>query len=178
LACGTPLRMGRATTSSSVHVAGSGGPERPGSPRSTFVGQHGHVDYIGRAPAPPLDWYIDDVYCLTGVPRHRRLNVPPMPSAHLFINLGEPVCVYDSDAAVPPTVFTDGWFMGMRTRRVIVEYPSQVRLVGVHFKPWGLSPFVDLPSSELRGRWVPVESGLGPGLGSPTGPGRWCHVKR
>jgi AraC-like DNA-binding protein len=139
-------------------------PRATGSPRSTFVGQHGHVDYIGRAPAPPLDWYIDDVYCLTGVPRHRRLNVPPMPSAHLFINLGEPVRVYDSDAAVPPTVFTDGWFMGMRTRRVIVEYPSQVRLVGVHFKPWGLSPFVDLPSSELRDRWVPVDAVWGPGL--------------
>jgi len=89
---------------------------------------------MGRAPASPLDWYIDDVYCLTGPPRHRRLNVPPMPSAHLFINLGEPVRVYDSDAAVPPAVFTDGWSMGLQTRHVIVEYPSQVRLVGVHFE--------------------------------------------
>jgi AraC-like DNA-binding protein len=122
------------------------------------------VDYIGRQPAPPLDLYIDDIYCLTGLPRHRRLNVPPMPSAHLFINLGEPVCVYDSDAATPSAVFTDGWFMGLWTRRVIVEYPSQVRLVGVHFKPWGLSPFVDLPSSELRDRWVPADAVWGPGL--------------
>jgi hypothetical protein len=27
------------------------------------------MDYIGWAPAPPLDRFIDDIYCLTGVPR-------------------------------------------------------------------------------------------------------------
>ena len=40
----------------------------------------------------------------------------------------------------------------------LVEYPTRVRLVGVHFKPWGMSPFVDLPASELRDRWVPVDA--------------------
>jgi AraC-like DNA-binding protein len=116
------------------------------------------VEYIGRAPAPPLDRFIDDIYCLTGVPRHRRLNVPPMPSAHLFINLAGPIRLYDSDPAVPPAVFTDGWFMGVWTRRFLIEYQTPVRVVGVHFKPWGISPFVDMPSSELRDRWLPVDA--------------------
>jgi hypothetical protein len=40
------------------------------------------VEYVGQVPAPPLDLFIDGIYCLTGVPRHRRMNVPPMPSAH------------------------------------------------------------------------------------------------
>jgi len=109
-------------------------------------------------PAPPLDRFIDDIYCLTGVPRHRRMNVPPMPSAHLFVNLGGPVRLWDSDASVPPAVFTDGWFMGLWTRRFFFEYPTPVRLVGVHFKPWGISPFVDMPATELRDRWVPVDA--------------------
>jgi AraC-like DNA-binding protein len=116
------------------------------------------VEYIGRAPAPPLDRFIDDIYCLTGVPRHRRLNVPPMPSAHLFINLAGPIGLYDSDPAVPPAAFTDGWFMGVWTRRFLVEFETPMRVVGVHFKPWGISPFVDMPSSELRDRWVPVDA--------------------
>jgi AraC-like DNA-binding protein len=116
------------------------------------------VDYVGRVPAPPLDRYIDDIYCLTGVPRHRLMNVPPMPSAHLFVNLGGPVRLWDSDPSVPPGVFTDGWFMGMWTRRFLFEYPTRVRLVGVHFKPWGMSPFIDVPASELRDRWVPVDA--------------------
>ncbi|MEV4517386.1 helix-turn-helix domain-containing protein [Dactylosporangium sp. NPDC049525] len=116
------------------------------------------MEYVGRVPAPPLDRFVDDIYCLTGVPRHRRMNVPPMPSAHLFLNLGGPARLWDSDPSVPPAVFTDGWFMGVWTRRFIVEYPTRVRMLGVHFKPWGMSPFVDLPASELRDRWVPVDA--------------------
>jgi AraC-like DNA-binding protein len=81
-----------------------------------------------------------------------------MPSAHLFVNLGGPARLWDSDPSVPPAVFTDGWFMGVWTRRFLFEYPTPVRLVGVHFKPWGLSPFIDIPASELRDRWVPVDA--------------------
>jgi hypothetical protein len=69
------------------------------------------VDYVGRLPAPPLDRFIDDIYCLSGVPPHRRLNVPPMPSAHLMINLATPVRLHDSDASVSPALLTGGWFM-------------------------------------------------------------------
>ncbi|MFG1925090.1 DUF6597 domain-containing transcriptional factor [Cryptosporangium sp. NPDC048952] len=115
------------------------------------------MDYVGRVPAPPLDEFVDDLYCLTGVPPQRRMNVPPMPSTHLFVNLGDPVLLCDSDPVVPPALFADGWFMGMWTRRFRVEFPARVRLVGVHFKPWGMSPFADLPATELHNRWVPVD---------------------
>ncbi len=108
------------------------------------------MEYVGRVPAPPLDEFIDDIYCLTGVPRHRLMNVPPVPSAHLFVNLGEPARLWDSDPAVPSAMFTDGWSMGVWTRRFLFEYPTRVRLVGVHFKPWGLSPFVDMPATAHR----------------------------
>ncbi|MEV6301100.1 helix-turn-helix domain-containing protein [Actinoplanes sp. NPDC051861] len=114
--------------------------------------------YLSRTPAPPLDRFIDDIYCLSGEPRHRRVNVPPMPSAHLFVNLGDPVRLRDSDPSVPPAVFTDGWFMGLWTRRFLLEYPARVRVVGVHFKPWGMSPFVGVPPADLRNRWVPVDA--------------------
>jgi len=123
-----------------------------------LVGHTESMEYVSRVPAPPLDRFIDDIYWLTGVPRHRRMNVPPMPSAHLFINLGGPARLWDSHSSVPPAVFTDGWFMGVWTRRFMFEYPTRVRLVGVHFKPWGLSAFVDIPATELRDRWVPVDA--------------------
>ncbi|HEY6748990.1 MAG TPA: helix-turn-helix domain-containing protein [Mycobacteriales bacterium] len=116
------------------------------------------MEYVGRVPGAPLDWYVDDVYCLSGAPRHRRLTVPPMPSAHLFLNLAGPVRLYDANPAVAPVVLSDGWFMGMRTRRFVIEFPSVVRVVGVHFKPWGLSPFLDVPSAELRDRCVPMDA--------------------
>jgi AraC-like DNA-binding protein len=116
------------------------------------------MEYVGRVPAPPLDLFIDDIYCLTGVPRYRRVIVPPMPSAHVFVNLGGPVCLWDSDPSVPSAVFTDGWFMGVWTRRFLLEYPTWTRLVGVHFKPWGMSAFAGIPAAELRDRWVPADA--------------------
>lgn len=88
------------------------------------------MEYVGRAPCPPLDRFVDDIYCLSGVPRHRRMKIPPMPSAHLFLNLGDPVLLRDSAAGVPPAVLAEGWFMGLWTRRFVVEYPARVRLVG------------------------------------------------
>ncbi|MFD4370148.1 DUF6597 domain-containing transcriptional factor, partial [Streptomyces sp. NPDC058527] len=96
------------------------------------------MEYVGRVPAPPLDRFIDDIYCLSGVPGHRRMDVPPMPLAHLVISLGEPARLRDSDPSVPPEVVSDGWFLGLWTRRFLYEYPTRVRLVGVHFKPWGV----------------------------------------
>jgi AraC-like DNA-binding protein len=81
-----------------------------------------------------------------------------MPSAHLFVNLGGPARLWDSDPSVPSAVLADGWFMGVWTRRFLFEYPARVRLVGVHFKPWGTSPFTGMPASELRDRWVPVDA--------------------
>jgi AraC-like DNA-binding protein len=116
------------------------------------------VEYLRRVPDPPLDRFVDDIYCLSGVPRHRRLNVPPMPSAHLMINLAEPVHLYDSDPAVPPAALTDAWFMGVWSRRFTIEHHAPVHLVGVHFKSWGMAPFVDVPLTELRDRWVPLDA--------------------
>ncbi|WP_019929721.1 helix-turn-helix domain-containing protein [Nocardia sp. BMG111209] len=114
--------------------------------------------YTGRVPGPPLDRFIDDIYCLSGVPRYRRVLVPPMPSAHLFINLGAPVQLSVPDPAVPSATLVDGWFMGLWTERFLLEYPARVRLVGVHFKPWGLSAFTGIPALELRDRYVPVDA--------------------
>jgi AraC-like DNA-binding protein len=116
------------------------------------------VEYARRVPAPPLDRFIDDIYCLSGVPRHRRLNVPPMPSAHLMINLSEPVRLYDCEEPTSPVVLREGWFMGLWTRRFAIEHNPPARVVGVHFKPWGVAPFVDLPLTEMQNRAVPVDA--------------------
>ncbi|MDT8915279.1 helix-turn-helix domain-containing protein [Amycolatopsis sp. PS_44_ISF1] len=113
--------------------------------------------YVGLAPAPPLDRLIDDIYSLSGAPSARRLTVPPMPSAHLFLVLGDPARLRDSDLSVPSEVLADGWFTGLWTRPFLIECPARLHLVGVHFKPWGTSPFIGRPATELRDRWVPLD---------------------
>lgn len=121
--------------------------------------------YAGRKPAPPLDRYVDDVYCLFGDPGHRRrLLVPPMPSAHLMINLGDPIVLHDPSGTRPPESLVDAWFLGIWTRRYVIEYGRDVNVVGVHLKPWGLAPFVDAQMGELRDRCVPADALWGSGL--------------
>lgn len=46
----------------------------------------------------------------------------------------------------------------MWTRRFEIEHTAPVQVAGVHFKPWGLSHFIDLPSTELRDQWLPIDA--------------------
>jgi AraC-like DNA-binding protein len=52
----------------------------------------------------------------------------------------------------------EGWRCTRWDSGPLFEYPARVRLVGVHFKPWGMSPFAGMPAAELRDRWVPVDA--------------------
>jgi len=53
--------------------------------------------------------------------------------------------------------YADGVAISTLTRALQFGYPARTRSVGVHFKPWGLAPFLALPAAELRDRPVTVE---------------------
>jgi AraC-like DNA-binding protein len=114
------------------------------------------VEYVSRVPRPPLDGLIDDLYYLEGAPPYPRLTLPPMPSAVLIVNLGAPFRIRagtDIDAAE----YGDGVVVTTPTRALEFGYPPRTRSVGVHFKPWGLAPFLPMPAAELCDRPVKVE---------------------
>lgn len=116
------------------------------------------MDYIHHIPAPPLDAYIDDLYYIGGIPPFSRLIVPPMPSLHLMVNLGNPFQMYASDQATPFATCTESWWIGMWSHYYLMDWPPSVRFFGVHFKPAGVYPFLRLPLSELHNQVVPVEA--------------------
>ena len=79
-----------------------------------------------------------------------------MPSAVLIVNLGAPFAIRagtDLEAAG----YVDGVVMTTLTRALEFGYPPATRSVGVHFKPWGLAPFLPVPAAELRDRPVTLE---------------------
>jgi AraC-like DNA-binding protein len=114
------------------------------------------VEYVSRVPRPPLDALIDDLYFLEGAPPYPRLTLPPMPSAVLIVNLGPPFRIR-AGADLEAAEYTDGCVLTTSTRAVEFGYPPGTRSVGVHFKPWGMAPFLPLPAVELRDRPVTVE---------------------
>src|SRR5262249_37726018 len=100
------------------------------------------MEYVSRMPRPPLDGLIDDLSSLGGAPPYALLTLPPMPSALLIVNLGAPFRIRggtDIETAWSPAT------------------PLRTRSVGMHFKPWGLAPFLPMPAAELCDRPVTVE---------------------
>jgi AraC-like DNA-binding protein len=114
------------------------------------------VEYVSRAPRPPLDGLIDDLYYLEGAPPYPRLTLPPMPSAVLIVNLGAPFRIR-SGTDIEAAEYADGVVITTLTRAMEFGYPPATRSVGVHFKPWGLAPFLPLPAVELRVRPLTVQ---------------------
>jgi AraC-like DNA-binding protein len=114
------------------------------------------VEYVSRVPRPPLDGLIDDLYYLEGAPPYPRLTLPPMASAVLIVNLGAPFRIR-AGTDIEAGEYADGVVVTTPTRALEFGYPPGTRSVGVHFKPWGLAPFLPMPAAELRDRPVTVE---------------------
>ena len=121
------------------------------------------MEYVSRVPRPPLDGLIDDLYYLEGAPPYARLTLPPAPSALLIVNLGAPFRIR-AGTDIETAEYADGCVVTMPTRAWEFGYPLRTRSVGVHFKAWGLAPFLPMPAAELCGRPVTID---------PAGPIDW-----
>src|SRR4051812_49436641 len=105
------------------------------------VGDDVRVEYVSRAPRPPLDGLIDDLYYLEGAPPYARLTLPAGPLALLIVNLGAPSRIRaGTDAGT--TEYADGCVVTPPPRAWEFGSPSRPRSVGAHLKPWGLAPFL------------------------------------
>jgi AraC-like DNA-binding protein len=114
------------------------------------------VEYVSRVPGPPLDGLIDDLYYLQGTPPYSRLMLPAAPAPLLIVNLGAPFLIR-AGTDVETVEYADGCAVTTPTRAWEFSYPNPTRSVGVHFKPWGLAPFLPMPAAELCDRPATVE---------------------
>jgi AraC-like DNA-binding protein len=80
-----------------------------------------------------------------------------MPSAVLIVNLGAPFRI-SASTDVEAAEYADGVVITTLTQALHFGYPPDTRSVGVHFKPWGLAPFLPMPAAELRDRPMTVEN--------------------
>jgi hypothetical protein len=120
------------------------------------VGDNVGVEYVSRVPGPPLDGLIDDLYYLEGAPPYSRLMLPAAPAPLLIVNLGAPFLIR-AGTDVDAVEYADGCAVTTPTRAWEFSYPTPTRSVGVHFRPWGLAPFLPMPAAELCDRPATVE---------------------
>jgi AraC-like DNA-binding protein len=116
------------------------------------------MTYTSHVPAPPLNAYIDDLYYLDSPAPYPRMKVLPLPSLHLMVNLGGTSQVYAPDNDTPLATCSDSWFIGLWNSYHTVAGAAHTSIYGVHFKPGGTYPFLQLPLSELRNQVVPLDA--------------------
>ena len=114
------------------------------------------MKYLSRTPGPPLDGLIVDLYFLEGVPPYSRLMLPAAPAPLLIVNLGPPFLIR-AGTDVDAVEYVDGCAVTTPTRAWEFSYPTPTRSVGVHFRPWGLAPFLPMPAAALCDRPATVE---------------------
>lgn len=114
--------------------------------------------YIRLTPSPPLNAYIDHLYYLDGQMPFHHEKILPVPQLDLKINLGGAFQMYEGDRSSSPTSLTESWMVGLYGVHHSIDWPSEMRLYGVRFKPNGAYPFLGFPLSELYNRVVPLEA--------------------
>ena len=75
-----------------------------------------------------------------------------------MVNLGQPFELYAPNQAKPLATCSESWWIGLWGEYWIVDWSQPVRFYGVHFKPAGVYPFLQLPLSELHNQVVPVDA--------------------
>jgi AraC-like DNA-binding protein len=111
-------------------------------------------------PPPPLSLFVDSLwFCSEDGLRHPRECVLPDGSAELVINLDDvPRRRFDSEDSEDFETVRRAWISGPQPAFTVIDVLPQATMMGVHFKPGGLAPFLSAPVSELCGELVELSS--------------------
>ena len=116
------------------------------------------MKYIRHAPSPLLKAYIDYFYYIDGAMPYPREKVLPTGWLDLEVNLGGAIQIYDASGSIPVATCVGSWWAGVWSTYGTVEWPQDIQLVGIHFKPGGAYPFLNFPLSDLHNRIVPADA--------------------
>lgn len=108
-------------------------------------------------PSPPLTSYINYVWYCDGPVLYPRLKMLPMPSLHLMVSFGDPFMVYEAGGR-PFATCAESWAVGLWNAHHIMDWPPDMRILTVSFKPGGAYPFLRLSLSELHNQIVPLDA--------------------
>ncbi len=116
-----------------------------------------HMIYLRHVPSAPLDRYINHLYYIDGQMPYPRERILPIPLLDLKINLGGAFHLYEHCQTERPKSLTESWLVGIHDVYHAIDWPSDMRLYGVRFKPTGAYPFLGFPLLELYNQVVALD---------------------
>jgi AraC-like DNA-binding protein len=108
-------------------------------------------------PVMPLSLFVDCFWYLSGYrPAHARELTLPDGSVEIVIDLrGGPIRLFDrEDRALD---FGGAVLCGPHSDYFIIDTADEAEVVGIHFKPGGANPFLNLPLHELHNAHVSLD---------------------
>src|SRR5262245_42763638 len=116
--------------------------------------------YRQHFPPPALARDVDWFWFYEGLfPDHRREHVLPDGTFELVIDLREtPRKLFDRQDSTRFNSFRHGWLSGTHSEFIVIDALPDSSMIGVHFKPGGVAPFLGLPADELRNRVVEMNT--------------------
>jgi AraC-like DNA-binding protein len=111
-------------------------------------------------PSEPLSRFVEMFWFYSGPgPVHRRERVLPDGTAELVINLDDvPRKRFDRHNPRRVQTVRRAWISGAQPEFILIDVLPQASMVGAHFKPGGLTPFVKMPARELCGQIVELDA--------------------
>lgn len=116
--------------------------------------------YRTHIPQPPLSDFVELFWLYEGYdPPHAKERVLPTGTMELVINLrNDELRVYDRRDHPRFQSFRGCLISGAHSEFVVIDTASQASIMGVHFKPGGAFPFLQLPAGELRDAHVSLDT--------------------
>lgn len=114
--------------------------------------------YIQHSPSPPLNRYIERLYYMDGWMPFRHEKILPVPALDLKINLGSAFYMYEGDCKTSAIRLNESWLGGLYAVHHSIDWPSDMRVYGVRFKPNGAYPFLSFPLSEVYNQVVALDA--------------------
>ncbi|OBA86289.1 hypothetical protein A5662_02960 [Mycobacteriaceae bacterium 1482268.1] len=107
-------------------------------------------------PVPPLDEFVEFLWCLSDGPTHSRERILPAGTTELVINLGaDHIEVMRSRESVRR--FSGAVVSGPYTHSFDIDASKHAAMLGVHFKPVGAQALLGIPPADLRDSHVDLE---------------------
>lgn len=115
-------------------------------------------DFRRRAPAPPLDRFVESIWYARGTVPYARERIAPTGSTVAVVVLGDPIVETAADGAGEPFHATRGFILGPHIGPVINAPTGETFAVGVVTTPVGCEAIFGVSPRTLRGRVADLET--------------------
>jgi AraC-like DNA-binding protein len=121
--------------------------------------EFGGPRFVSRSPAAPIDGFVEKLWSLSDAPSHRFERIMPSGTIELVINLREDEFqIYDPSKPRHSRRFSGAIVSGTYGGCFVIDTRVHASIIGVHFRPGGAFPFLEMPVDELANTHVNLKA--------------------